>query len=65
VLPVAAMGLVSWQEVVGKVEEHLGEKLLLHAAVTSGSLSLVTLLLNLHDLFGYVRSLAGQGVGRA
>ncbi len=50
-LPVASLGLEGWQEVVEKAEDYLGEDLLLHAAVTSGSLSMVTLLLDLHDHF--------------
>jgi len=50
ILPVAAIGLGAWLDLVAKTEEYLGERLLLHAAVTSGSLSMVVLLLDLHEL---------------
>lgn len=53
IFPVAALGLTSWEAVVGGVEDYLGENLLLHAAVSSGSVSMVTLILDLHDCFRY------------
>lgn len=52
VLPVAAVGLTEWLELVAALEDLLGNGLLLHAAVSSGSLSTVVLLLDLFKLFG-------------
>lgn len=52
-MPVAAISTRSWPEIVRNVEEYLGEDLLLHAAVSSGSVSMVTLILDLHDMFKY------------
>jgi hypothetical protein len=54
ILPVAAIGLAAWPDLVAKLEEYLGERLLLHAAVTSGSLSMVILILDLHELFRWM-----------
>ena len=51
VWPVAALGLTTWSEVVAAIELYLGQDLLLHAAVSSASVSMVTLILDLHDLF--------------
>ena len=51
IFPVAAVGVESWEALVQRTELYLGRDLLLHAAVTSGSVSMVTLILDLHDLF--------------
>lgn len=47
VLPVAAIGLHSLDDLVAELEALLGRRLLLHAAVSSGSLSMVVLILDL------------------
>lgn len=54
VLPVAAVGLSSWSELVAAVEEVLGSRQMMHAAVSSGSVSMVILLLDLFTRFGCV-----------
>ena len=51
VLPIAAIGLQSWADLVTELELLLGRRLLLHAAVSSGSLSMVLLILDLCAAF--------------
>lgn len=52
IFPVAALGKGSWRELVSCIELYLGEGLILHAAVSSGSASMVTLILDLYNVFG-------------
>lgn len=46
--------MTSWEGVVGSIEHYLGKGLLMHGAVSSGSASMVTLILDLYDQLGYV-----------
>lgn len=48
------MGTDSWEQIVQSVEHYLGQDLLMHAATSSGSISMVTVLLDLYDLFRYI-----------
>lgn len=52
VLPIAAIGLRSWSDLVAKLEMLLGRHLLLHAVTSSGSVSMAILVLDLCRAFG-------------
>ena len=47
----AAIGLVTWLDIVSSVEAYLGQDLLLHAIVSSASMAMLLLILDLYDLF--------------
>ena len=52
VLAVAAVGLTDFRALVASMEKLLRSSNLLQAAVLSGSLSMVIMLLDLHERFG-------------